>query len=71
MKETVKHICPHCKTEFEIDIYPIINLQTDTELYEDLFSLNLFRIPCKSCKKITLITYDILVVDMYKNILYI
>lgn len=67
MKEIIKHICPHCKHEFNIDIYPVINLQSDTEIYNDLFSLDLFRIECEQCKKITLITYNTLVVDMYKK----
>jgi hypothetical protein len=67
MKETIKHTCPHCKHEFNIDIYPVINLQSDTEIYNDLFSLDLFRIECEQCKKITLITYNTLVVDMYKK----
>jgi hypothetical protein len=67
MKEIIKHTCPHCNHEFDIDIYPVINLQADTEIYNDLFSLDLFRIECEKCKKITLITYNTLVVDMYKK----
>lgn len=67
MKEIIKHTCPHCNHEFDIDIYPVINLQSDTEIYNDLFSLDLFRIECEKCKKITLITYNTLVIDMYKK----
>jgi hypothetical protein len=67
MKTQIEFICPHCKNKFEINIYPVINLQSDTDLYEDLFSLELFKIECSSCKKVTMIEYDLLVVDMYKK----
>lgn len=67
MKTQIEFICPNCKNKFEINIYPVINLQSDTDLYEDLFSLELFKIECKHCKKVTMVEYDVLVVDMYKK----
>ena len=67
MNVETKYICPNCKYEQQIKTYPIINLQSDKELYEDLFSLNLFRIECPKCKKTSVIQYDCLVVDMYKK----
>lgn len=67
MKTTIKHICPNCKHEQEINVYPIINLQSDKDIYDDLFSLNLFKIECPKCKKTSIIQYDCLVVDMYKK----
>ena len=67
MKLESKFICPNCKQELQINTYPVINLQTDKELYEDLFSLNLFKINCPKCKKVTVIQYDCLVVDMFKK----
>ena len=67
MNVETKYICPNCKHEQQINTYPIINLQSDKELYEDLFSLNLFRIECPKCKKTSVIQYDCLVVDMYKK----
>jgi len=67
MKLETKFVCPHCKQELQINTYPVINLQTDKELYNDLFSLNLFKINCPNCKKTTVIQYDCLVVDMFKK----
>jgi hypothetical protein len=67
MKVKNKFICQHCKDESEIDIYPVINLQSDTNIVNDLFSLDLFRVECPKCKKITLVQYDTIVVDMYKK----
>lgn len=67
MKVETKYICPNCRHEQQVNTYPIINLQSDKELYEDLFSLNLFRIECPKCKKTSVIQYDCLVVDMYKK----
>lgn len=67
MKTQIKITCPHCKTEQTIDTYPIINLQNDTDIYEDLFTLNLFKHECKKCKKNIIVQYDCLVIDMYKK----
>ena len=67
MRESIEFTCPHCKNKFEISVYPVINLQEDTELYEDLFSLELFKVECGNCKKITMVEYNLLVVDMYKK----
>jgi hypothetical protein len=50
-----------------INIYPVINLQSDVEIYNDLFSLELFKIVCPKCKKVTVVQYDTFVVDMYKK----
>lgn len=67
MRESIEFTCPHCKNKFEVTVYPVINLQEDAELYEDLFSLELFKIECEHCKKVTMIEYNLLVVDMYKK----
>jgi hypothetical protein len=67
MEKRVEHTCPHCGNKFEITIYPVINLQSDEHLYKDLFSLDLFKIKCSKCKKVTLIQYDMFVIDMFKK----
>lgn len=67
MEKIIEHTCPNCKHKQRINIYPIINLQTDKDLYEDLFNLNLFKITCNKCKKTTIIQYDCIVVDMFKK----
>jgi predicted transcriptional regulator len=67
MKQQIEFTCPHCKNKFNIDIYPVINLQSDTDLYDGLFSLDLFKIECENCKKVTMVEYDVLVVDMFKK----
>lgn len=69
MKNIIKYDCPHCKQELDVEVYPVINLQSDTELYEDLFTLELFKVECPHCKKQILIQYDLFVVDMYKKYL--
>lgn len=67
MKNVIKHTCPNCKYEQNVSVYPVINLQTDKDIYEDLFSLDLFKITCPNCKKTTIIQYDCLVIDMFKK----
>ena len=67
MKTQIEFICPHCKNKFEINIYPVINLQSDTDLYEDLFSLELFKIECNQCKKVTMVEYDVLVAVVLRD----
>lgn len=67
MKTFVDYTCPHCEYKFKIPVYPMINLQSENYLYEDLFSLDLFKVQCGSCKKTSLIQYNTLIVDMYKK----
>jgi hypothetical protein len=67
MKTNIEHMCSNCKQVLNISIYPVINLQSDNELYNDLFSLELFKIECPKCKKTTIIQYDTFIVDMYKK----
>lgn len=59
--------CPNCGKKIKINAYPLINLQSDKNLYKDLFSLDLFRIECDYCKHIFMIQYDTIIVDMYKK----
>lgn len=67
MKQEVKHKCQYCDHEITFNAYPVINLQSDHFLYHDLFSLDLFKIKCPNCNKTTLVTYDLIVIDMYKK----
>jgi hypothetical protein len=67
MKNFVDYTCPHCENKFKIAVYPMINLQSESHLYEDLFSLDLFRVECSKCKKTSLVQYNTLIVDMYKK----
>lgn len=67
MKQEVKHKCQYCDHEITFNAYPVINLQSDHFLYHELFSLELFKIKCPKCNKITLVTYDLIVIDMYKK----
>jgi len=67
MKTFIDYECPNCKNKFKIAVYPMINLQSENYLYEDLFSLDLFNVKCSACKKTTLIQYNTLIVDMYKK----
>lgn len=67
MKKEIEYTCPHCKHKEIINTYPVINLQEDKELYEDLFSLNLFKVECPECHKTSVLQYDLIVVDMYKK----
>lgn len=67
MKQEYTWICPKCGEKEVIDIYPVINLQTDKELYEPLFSLELFKHECFKCHATSVIQYDLMVIDMYKN----
>jgi hypothetical protein len=60
-------ICTGCHKELIIDTYPVINLQENHEMLNDVFSLELFKIECPKCKKVTLIQYDTIIVDMYKK----
>ena len=62
-----EYTCSNCGEKKIIDIYPVINLQSDKELYNDLFSLDLFRINCENCNTVSMIQYDTLIVDMYKK----
>lgn len=62
-----EYICSKCGKKIIINTYPMINLQSDKELYEDLFSLNLFKVRCSHCGEESMIQYDTLVVDMYKK----
>lgn len=67
MKTYIDYTCPHCENKFKIAVYPMINLQSEHYLYEDLFSLDLFKVHCTNCKKTSLIQYNTLIVDMYKK----
>lgn len=60
-------ICPGCNKELIIDTYPVINLQENHEMINDVFSLELFKIECPKCKKVTIVQYDTVIVDMYKK----
>lgn len=67
LRDSITVSCQQCKEEFEFKIYPLINLQKDKDLYEPLFSLDIFKHKCEKCGHLNIIQYDMMVVDSYKN----
>lgn len=67
LRDSIIVSCQQCKEEFEFKIYPLINLQKDKDLYEPLFSLDIFKHKCEKCGHLNIIQYDMMVVDSYKN----
>lgn len=67
LRDTINVKCQQCQEEFEFPIYSLINLQKDTDLYEPLFSLDIFKHKCEKCGHLNIIQYDMMVVDSYKN----
>lgn len=60
--------CSHCGKDLNFKLYPIFNLQDLTENeFTDLFELKLFKVECEHCKKITVVQYDTIIVDMFKK----
>lgn len=67
LKDTITVKCQQCGEEYDFKIYPLINLQQDKDLYEPLFSLDIFKHKCEHCGHLNIIQYDMMVVDSYKN----
>lgn len=67
LKNTIKVKCQQCGDQFEFNTYSLINLQKDQDLYEPLFSLDIFKHKCEKCGHLNIIQYDMMVVDSYKN----
>ena len=67
LKNIIKVKCQQCGEEFDFEIYSLINLQKDKDLYEPLFSLDIFKHKCEKCDHLNIIQYDMMVVDSYKN----
>lgn len=67
LKNTIKVKCNKCGKQFDFEIYSIINLQKDKELYDSLFSLDIFKHTCEECGQLNIIQYDMMVVDAYKK----
>lgn len=67
IETTMKVKCCHCNEEIDFKIYPLIDLQKNTELYSELFSLDLFRCICPKCKQLNIFQYDTLIIDRFKN----
>ena len=67
LRDSITVPCQQCKEEFEFKIYPLINLQKDKDLYEPLFSLDIFKHKCEKCGHLNIIQYDMMVVDNFKN----
>ena len=59
--------CKNCGKLHEVKCYPIINFQSeDEEFVKSVFSLELFKVTC-DCGAETIISYDTVIVDMYKK----
>lgn len=67
LKTEIPIICPECKQKFNFTMYPLIDLQKDTDLYEQLFSLAIFKPICPKCGKTHVIQYGTLIIDRYKK----
>lgn len=67
LKDSITVKCQQCQEEFEFPVYNLINLQKDKDLYEPLFSLDIFKHKCEKCGHLNIIQYDMMVVDSYKN----
>lgn len=67
LRDSITIPCQQCKEEFEFKVYPLINLQTDKDLYQPLFSLDIFKHKCEKCGHLNIIQYDMMVVDNFKN----
>ena len=67
VKTTIKVKCQQCGQEFDFEVHKMINLQKDEDLYEPLFSLDLFKHKCEKCGHLNIVQYDIMVVDSYKK----
>lgn len=66
-KTSVKIKCFKCNEQFDFNVYPLIDLQKNTELYNDLFSLNLFKHECPHCKTVNILQYNTLIIDAFKK----
>lgn len=67
IRKTIKVKCQQCGEEFDFETYSLINLQKDEDLYEPLFSLDIFKHKCEKCGHLNIIQYDMMVVDSFKK----
>ena len=67
VRDTITIKCQQCGEEYEFNVYNVINLQKDKDLYEPLFSLDIFKHKCEKCGHLNIIQYDMMVVDSFKN----
>ena len=67
VRDTITIKCQQCGEEYEFNVYNVINLQKDKDLYEPLFSLDIFKHTCEKCGHLNIVQYDMMVVDSYKK----
>lgn len=66
-RDTITIKCQQCGEQYQFNVCSVINLQKDKDLYEPLFSLDLFKHKCEKCGYINVVQYDMMVVDNYKK----
>ena len=49
IRDTITIKCQQCGEEYQFNVYNVINLQKDKDLYEPLFSLDIFKHQCEKC----------------------
>lgn len=67
LRDTITIKCQQCGEQYDFNVCNVINLQKDQDLYEPLFSLDLFKHQCEKCGYLNVVQYDMMVVDNFKK----
>lgn len=69
MKDTINFKCRHCGHKYDVQIYPVINLnkEQNSELMDGLFTMNIFHTTCPECEITQPILYNCLVIEVFRK----
>lgn len=71
MKDTIKFTCRNCGHTYDVQIYPVINLnqEQNKELMDKLFTMSMFHTTCPECEKTQPLLYNCLVIEVFRKYL--
>lgn len=69
MKDTINFKCRNCGHKYNVQIYPVINLneEQNKSLMDGLFTMNIFHTTCPECEVTQPLLYNCLVIEVFRK----